>query len=109
MTKTEQEIIDRIKDQMKIKGFNQERLAQCLGTKQYNVSRMLDGKPFPSIDQLFLIAANFDCSIQYLLGLKDETYTELSPEMAKVARAYSMSEKPVKAVIERILEIDKIL
>lgn len=107
MTKIEQEIIDRIKDQMKIKDFNQEKLANCLGTKQYNISRMLDGKPFPSIDQLFLIASNLDCSIQYLLGLKEETYTELSPQMAKVAHAYLMSEEPIKVVIDRILNIEK--
>lgn len=106
MSKTEQEIINRIKTQMKIKQISQEKLANCLGTKQYNVSRMLDGKPFPSIDQLFLIANNLGCSVQYLLGLKEETYTELSPQMAKVAHAYLMSEEPIKVVIDRILKLD---
>jgi len=105
MSNREAEIISRIKGQMKMKGFTQERLAKCLGLKQYNVSRMLEGKPFPSIDQLFLIAANLDCSIQYLLGLKDETYTELSKEAGKVAHAYVSSNETIRLLIERMLDI----
>lgn len=105
MTNTEKEIIDRIKDQMKMKSFTQEKLAHCLGIKQYNVSRMLEGKPFPSFDQLILIAANLDCSIQYLLGLKEETYTELSEDVAKVAHAYSASNDTIKVLIKKILDL----
>ena len=105
MTNTEKEIVERIKDQMKMKGFTQEKLANCLGLKQYNVSRMLEGKPFPSIDQLFIIAANLDCSIQYLLGLKEESYTELSKEVSKVAHAYASSEDVIKALVKRVLNI----
>lgn len=105
MTNIEKEIIDRIKSQMKMKSFTQEKLAHCLGLKQYNISRMLEGKPFPSIDQLLLIAANLDCSIQYLLGLKEETYTELSKEAAEVAHAYVSSEDVIKVLVRRVLNI----
>lgn len=105
MTNTEKEIIERIKNQMKMKGFTQERLGRCLGLRQYNVSRMLEGKPFPSIDQLLLIAANLDCSIQYLLGLREETYTELSKEAAKVAHAYTASDDVIKSLVDRVLNI----
>lgn len=106
MSKYEQEIIDRIKEQMKMKGFTQDKLANCLGIKQYNVSRMFDGKPFPSLDQLKLIAVNLDCSLQYLLGLRDETYTELSSEAAKIAHAYVSSEDVIKSLVKRVLNID---
>ena len=105
MTNTEKEIIDRIKDQMKMKEFTQEKLAHCLGLKQYNISRMLEGKPFPSIDQLILIAANLNCSIQYLLGLKDESYTELSEDVAKVSYAYAASNETVKILIKKLLDL----
>lgn len=105
MTKLENEIIDRIKSQMKMKGFTQEKLAHCLGLKQYNISRMFEGKPFPSIDQLIIISVNLDCSLQYLLGLKEETYTELSKEAAKVAHAYVASEDVIKALVKRVLNI----
>ena len=106
MSNYEQEIITRIKDQMKMKGFTQDKLANCLGVKQYNISRMLDGKPFPSLDQLQLIAVNLNCSLQYLLGLKNETYTELSSEAAKVAHAYVNSEDVIKNLVKRVLNID---
>lgn len=105
MTKTETEIIERIESQMKMKGFTQDKLAKCLGIKQYNVSRMLIGKPFPSIDQLFLIAANLDCSIQYLLGIKEETFTELSKDAASIAHAYNSSSDEIKLIIMRILNL----
>ena len=105
MTNIENEIIERIKSQMKMKGFTQEKLGHCLGLKQYHISRMLEGKPFPSIDQLLLIAANLDCSIQYLLGLKEETYTELSKDAAKVAHAYASSDDMIKTLVKRVLNI----
>lgn len=106
MTNYESEIIERIKTQMKMKRFTQEKLANCLGIKQYAVSRMLDGKPFPSLDQLNVIAANLGCSIQYLLGLREESYVELSKEAAKIAHAYSSSEDVIKALVERILNVN---
>ena len=106
MTNTEKEIIERIKDQMKTKGYTQKRLASCLGLQQYNISRMFEGKPFPSINQLLIIAANLDCSIQYLLGLKEESYTELSKESGAVAHAYINAGETIKSVVKRILEID---
>ena len=106
MSKYEQEIIERIKDQMKMKGFTQEKLAQCLGTKQYAVSRMFDGKPFPTLDQLNILASSFGCSIQYLLGLQQESYTELSDEAAKIAHAYVSSEDVIKILVKRVLNIN---
>lgn len=107
MSNAEKDIIDRIKHQMKMKGFTQDKLANCLGVKQYNVSRMLDGKPFPTIDQLNIICANLGCSMQYILGLKDETYTDLSPEAAKVAHAYVSSQDVIKILVKRVLNIEE--
>ena len=106
MSKYEQEIIDRIKDQMKMKDFTQEKLANCLGMKQYTVSRMLSGSPFPSLDQLNIIAANLDCSIEFLLGIRPESYTELSSDVAKVAHAYANSDETIQIIIKRVLNID---
>lgn len=106
MNKRENQILNRIKNQMKMKGFNQIKLGQCLGIKQYQVSRMLDGKPFPTIDQLFLIAANLECSISYLLGIKEESYQELSQEAGKIAHAYVSSNETIQTVVKRLLDID---
>lgn len=105
MTKNESEIIARIKYQMKMKGFTQEKLAKCLGTNQSNISRMLDGKPFPSVDQIFIIATNLDCSVQYLLGLQEESFTELSKECAEIAHAYFTSNDTIKTLVRRIFNL----
>ena len=106
MSKTEQEIINRIKDQMKMKNFTQEKLAQCLGLKQYNISRMLEGKPFPSIDQLNAICEHLDCSIHYILGLRNEAYSDMSDEAAKIAHAYVNSQEVIQLLVKRVLNID---
>lgn len=105
MTKIEAEIIDRIKYQMKMKKFTQEKLAKALGTNQSRISRMLEGKPFPTIDELFIISANLDCSVQYLLGLKEESFTELSKECAEIAHAYFLSNETVKVLVRRLFNL----
>lgn len=106
MTNIEQDIINRIKFQMKMKSITQDQLAKYLGVKQYNISRMLDGKPFPSIDQLNIIASNLGCSISYLFGIREETYEELSKEAAKIAHAYTNSEDVIKLLVKRVLNIE---
>ena len=56
MNEKETAIIERIRSMMKEKGLTQAELADALATKQYNVSRMLSGRPFPSIVELEKIA-----------------------------------------------------
>ena len=92
---------------MSNRNVTQAELAKALGIKQYGVSRLLAGKPFPSVGQLILIAERLDVSLYYLLGVQEESYRELSPEAAKVADAYQAANKTIKAVIQRVLEIEE--
>jgi|GEM_PF-2268514 len=103
MSEWEQAVVDRIKKSMKTRGVTQQQLADALGIKQYSVSRMLAGAPFPSAEQLHRIAEILDASLYYLLGVQEESYRELSPKAAKVAEAYSGSSPEVQAIVERIL------
>lgn len=105
MDKIEEEISLRIKEMMSKRGVNQSDLAKELGVHQYDISRMLNGKPFPSIPQLKVIANYLDCSLYYLIGIQEESYRELSKEAAKVARAYSAADDVMKAVVNRVLDI----
>ena len=106
MTELEQSIVERIKKCMKTRQVTQADLADAVGVKQYTVSRMLSGLPFPSLEQLILIAKKLDVSLYYLIGLQEESYRELSPKAAKVADAYQNSIEPVQEIIERILLVD---
>ena len=105
LTDLEKNILDRIKQSMKIRGVNQSDLAQCLGVKQYSVSRMLSGAPFPSIQQLIIIAEKLDVSLYYLVGVQEESYRELSSRAKNVADAFEHSNETIKSVIELILRI----
>lgn len=105
MTERESQIIERIKRGMRIRNVRQEDLGEALGMKQYRVSRILAGKPFPSIDQLFIIAERLEFSIGYLLGVQDLAYQELSKDAAEVALAYEKSGDVLKTVTRRVLDI----
>ena len=106
MTELEQSIVERIKKCMKTRKVTQRDLADAVGVKQYTISRMLNGFPFPSVEQLHLIALKLDVSLYYLIGLQEQSYRELSPKAGKVADAYQNSSKTVQEIIDRILLVD---
>ncbi len=103
MDKIEEEIAGRIKEMMDKRKVNQSELARELGVHQYDISRMLNGKPFPSISQLTMIANYLDCSLYYLIGIQEESYRELSPETRKIADAYQSANETIKAVVDLVL------
>ncbi len=108
MDKLEEEIVGRIKEMMDRRGVNQSELAKELGLHQYDVSRMLNGKPFPSISQLKIIANYLDSNLYYLIGVQEESHRELTPSARKVAIQYITAPEPIKVVVDRILETDKL-
>ena len=105
MNEFEAGVVGRIKESMKTRGLTQEELAKSIGVKQYTVSRMLSGSPFPTVEQLALIANALDVSLYYLIGIQEESYRELSTETRKVADAYQFADPMVKEIIKRLLVI----
>ena len=105
MNEFEAGVVVRIKESMKTRGLTQEELAKSIGAKQYTVSRMLSGSPFPTVEQLALIANALDVSLYYLIGIQEESYRELSTETRKVADAYQFADPMVKEIIKRLLVI----
>ena len=105
MNEFEAGVVGRIKASMKTRGLTQEELAKSIGVKQYTVSRMLSGSPFPTVEQLALIANALDVSLYYLIGIQEESYRELSTETRKVADAYQFADPMVKEIIKRLLVI----
>ena len=105
MNEFEAGIVSRIKESMKNRGLTQEELAKSVGVKQYSVSRMLSGSPFPSVEQLACIAKALDVSLYYLIGIQEESYRELAPETRRVADAYQAADPMAKEIIKRILSL----
>lgn len=106
MSEWEQAVAERIRKTMKAKRITQQDLAEYLGIRQYSVSRMLSGTPFPSAEQLCRIAERLDASVYYLLGVQEESYRELPRQAAKVADAYTFANPGIQFAVERILQID---
>lgn len=103
MGKIEVEIASRIKEMMARRNINQTNLAKELGVHQYDISRMLNGKPFPTIEQLIIIAKYLDCSLYYLIGEQEESYRELSPKVRLIANKYSSANETIQNVVDLIL------
>ena len=99
------EIVQRIRDSMKTRGLTQEDLTKAIGVKQYTVSRMLGGAPFPTMEQLVSIAQALDVSLYYLIGVQEESYRELAPETRRVADAYQTADPVVREIVKRILSL----
>lgn len=106
MDELETSVIERIKRLMATRGMTQTDLANALNMKQYAVSRLLQGSPFPSLSRLKKIAEALDVSLYYLIGVQEPSYRELSPKGAKVADAYQNVDPAIQTVIDRILMID---
>lgn len=105
MLDKELEIIERIKKLMKERNVKQEELAKKLEVKQYQVSRYLNCKPFPPLWVLFKLSEILDVSIYYLIGAEAESYRVLSQKSVNLVDAYNNSNKAVKAIIDKILDI----
>ena len=70
MTFLQGDIRDRIVELAKRKGENMEKLAQCVGITGSQMSRIINGKTMKVSHELVIaIAAEFDVSTDFLLGL----------------------------------------
>lgn len=105
MTELEITVVNRIRESMKTRHVTQEELASAVGVKQYTISRMLTGAPFPTLEQLTLIAKKLDVSLYYLIGVREESYRELDPDTRVVADAYQSADPTIQEIIKRILSI----
>jgi transcriptional regulator with XRE-family HTH domain len=105
MSPKEKACLARISKLIERRKVTQDQLGKALDLKQYQVSRILSGHPFPSLDQLITIAEELDSSLYYLLGVQEESYRELSKEDAALIHAYESSDESSKEVVKRILDI----
>lgn len=105
MDKLETEILSKIKCAMKEKKVTQDALAKQLDIPQYQISRYLNGRPFPPMQFLVDISQILDISLYYLFGIETESYRELSPKKVKLVEAYNDANKAIKVIIDKILDI----
>lgn len=70
MTKLEN-FSERLNELTKEKGLTPYALTKKLGIPHSTAQAWFEAKSFPSVEYLISLAEFFDCSVDYLLGLKD--------------------------------------
>ena len=68
--------MNRIKELRKKQGISQQKLADILEVHQTAVSQWETGRTAPDIEASAQMARMFHVSVEYLLGLEEETPTE---------------------------------
>ena len=69
---------ERLKALRLAHNFNQKQLADRLGLKKQTVSNWENDNILPSIETLIRICETFSVSTDYILGLDDRKYIEVS-------------------------------
>ncbi|MDE7329705.1 MAG: helix-turn-helix domain-containing protein, partial [Clostridia bacterium] len=62
---------------MLTKNISSQELADTLGIERSTISRYKRGAKLPSLENLILLANYFNCTTDYLLGIKDENHKKV--------------------------------
>ncbi len=57
---------EKLRKEMLLKGFNQQKLARASGVSDSEISRILSGKSLPGLDNALKLARAVDSSLDYL-------------------------------------------
>ena len=101
----------RIKELRAETGLNQGELAKAINTTQRNISNWENGINEPDFRMLISLAQYFDVSVDYLLGLEEETQTKREMSLSTVEKKLlklirELSQEKKQALI-KILEKEK--
>ncbi len=72
---------EKLKELRKEKGLMQKTLAGILQTTNSSISDWECGRSQPDLETLTKMAMFFDVSVDYLLGLEDETGAKIKPKL----------------------------
>lgn len=95
-------IARRISEVRRVKGVNQQALAQAVGCTQSLISQYESGTVEPPIDAIIDICDALGCSIDYLLGREVEYDT--STGRGKLLRAFEQLPTDVACTVLRMVE-----
>ncbi len=70
----------RLKELIGESGRSQNEICKGLNVSKQKLSKWKTGYNEPSMDELILLALYFNVSIDYLLGLEDESGAKIKPD-----------------------------
>lgn len=80
--------IDRLKELRKDLGLTQKQFSEKIGCTMASLSAYENGSKLPPTQTLIAISKNFNCSIDWLMGLKDERNYDNSSNSIKTYSDY---------------------
>ena len=69
---------NRIKELREVRHFSQVELAEAMHVSKQSISNWENGNILPSVEMVVKLAGFFSVSTDYLLGLDDRQYLEVS-------------------------------
>ena len=106
MSELEQSVLTRIKEAIEGQKLTQAELARKMGWPQYRVCRLLNGHPFPNLDELVLFASVLNLSLPYLLGISERQTSDLTPRQQELLKKYQSSDTGTRMIVDKILDMN---
>ena len=88
---------------MEYKGMLGKELAEEIGTTQPTISRYLTGVREPDLEYVYRIANYFNVTIDYLLGVNDDSNTGYRSDARLIAKLFSRASKSDQDVVITLL------
>lgn len=94
----------RLSELMESHGYTMRQLSDDLGITAATLSRYLAGIRTPDLIYVVRIAAHFKVTVDWLIGLDDEKYELLSPDIRELIHDYSICTDDDRRVIQAVLK-----
>jgi len=89
------------------KGLLQKEVAIALGVKAPNISRWESGVNFPEVENLIRLAALYDTTTDYLLGLDDGSGFPVTEEEKELLRRYRSATADTRRAARAVLGVQE--
>lgn len=93
----------RLKQLMESRGLNNRALADEVNITTAALSRYLTKERTPDLKYIVKLSDYFGVSVDWLLGLNDDRYEILTPEIQEVAYLYSLADADDRRVVQAVL------
>ena len=108
MDGTEQAVLVRIKEAIEGQNLTQAELARRMGLPQYKLCRLLNGHPFPRLNELQRFAEALSLSLPFLLGIAEQSSTDLTPKQKELLSRYQAVDTGTRLIVDKILDVKTI-
>ena len=94
---------ERLKALMDSHGYGMKSLADKMNITSATLSRYLSGHRSPDLPYVVKLAEFFGVSVDWILGLNDDRYEALPPDIREVSRLYYLATDDDRNVVQAVL------